>query len=66
VRARTSACSKADVGDDQDDEWVVTSSSKRDDLEDLELWVEMQKQVAILRESIGKGDAVKKLAVRSK
>jgi len=51
---------------DEDDEWVVTPNSKRDDLEDLELWVEIQKQVAILRESIGNGAAGKKLAVRSK
>lgn len=28
-------------------------TSKRDDLEDLQLWVEIQKQVAILRESVG-------------
>lgn len=57
---------KASIGDDEDDEWVVTSSSKRDDLDDLKLWVEIQKQVAILRESIGNEVAGEKLAVRSK
>ncbi|KAK0645444.1 P-loop containing nucleoside triphosphate hydrolase protein [Cercophora newfieldiana] len=56
----------AGAGDEDDDEWVVTSSSKRDDLEDLELWVEIQRQVAILRESIGKETSSKKLAIRSK
>jgi transitional endoplasmic reticulum ATPase len=50
--------------EDEDDEWVVTS--KRDDLKDLKLWVEIQKQVAILRDSIGKEVTGKKLPVRSK
>jgi transitional endoplasmic reticulum ATPase len=49
---------------DEDDEWVMTWD--QDDLKNLKLWVEIQKQVAILRESIGKDIAAKKLPVRSK
>lgn len=37
--------------DDEDDDWVVTKT-ETDDLDKLVLWVEIQKQVAILREGM--------------
>jgi hypothetical protein len=47
---------KVKGAEEEEDEWVVTESG--DDLEDLELWVEIKKQVAILRESLGKGESM--------
>lgn len=41
------------AGDEIDDGWVgVTASEDDDGLDDLALWVEIKKQVAILREGM--------------
>jgi len=39
-----------------EDDWVL-AEAVRDDLDKLVLWVEIQKQVAILRESMGKEES---------
>ena len=50
------ACKSFDgvAADDVDGDWISVLSFSDDDLEKLILWVEIKKQVEILREGMGK------------